>query len=87
MSWGERIIKNHPEAEMLVREAPKTWEKGTDPDESGDIVFEAIKKDVFYIFTEVGDDWEANMKSRFDGIWKDYNQTKLIINDLESRKK
>jgi NADP-dependent 3-hydroxy acid dehydrogenase YdfG len=86
MSSFERIIKNHPEAEMLVREAPKTWEKGTDPDESGDIVFEAIKKDVFYIFTEVGDTWEANMKNRFDGVWKDYNQTKLIIKDLESRK-
>ncbi|GAH20789.1 unnamed protein product, partial [marine sediment metagenome] len=24
------------------------------PDQSGDVVFEAIKKDIFYIFTETG---------------------------------
>ena len=82
----ERIIKNHPEAEVLVREAPKIWENGTPPDESGDIVFEAIKNDVFYIFTEVGVNWEDGMKGRFDGIWKDYNQIKLIIQDLQSKK-
>jgi NADP-dependent 3-hydroxy acid dehydrogenase YdfG len=80
----ERIIKNHPEAEGLVREAPKIWEKGTPPDESGDIVFEAIKNDIFYIFTEIGITWENGMKSRFDGIWKDYNQIKNIIKDLKS---
>jgi len=82
----ERIIKNHPEAEVLVREAPKIWENGTPPDESGDIVFEAIKNDIFYIFTEIGITWEEGMKSRFDGIWKDYNQIKLIIKDLKSKK-
>ena len=82
----DRIIKNHPEAEVLVREAPKIWENGTPPDESGDIVFEAIKNDVFYIFTEVGQNWEDGMKGRFDGIWKDYNQIKLIIQDLQSKK-
>ncbi|MHA2006231.1 MAG: SDR family NAD(P)-dependent oxidoreductase [Promethearchaeota archaeon] len=80
----ERIIKNHPEAEPLVREAPKIWEAGTHPDESGDIVFEAIKKDIFYIFTEIGKTWEDGMKNRFDGIWKDYNQIKIIIEDLKS---
>jgi NADP-dependent 3-hydroxy acid dehydrogenase YdfG len=80
----ERIVKNHPEAEILVGEAPKVWEAGTDPDESGDIVFEAIKKGVFYIFTEIGQNWEDGMKGRFDGIWKDYNQIKRIIEDLHS---
>ncbi|MHA2037055.1 MAG: SDR family NAD(P)-dependent oxidoreductase [Promethearchaeota archaeon] len=83
----ERIVKNHPEAEILVRDAPKIWEAGTHPDESGDIVFESIKNDIFYIFTEIGDNWEEGMKTRFDGIWKDYNQIKLIIEDLQSKKK
>jgi NAD(P)-dependent dehydrogenase (short-subunit alcohol dehydrogenase family) len=82
----ERIIKNHPEAEPIVKEAPKVWEQGTNPDESGDIVFEAIKRGVFYIFTEIGENWEEGMKTRFDGIWHDYNQTKLIIQDLQSKK-
>lgn len=82
----ERIIKNHPLAEQLVKEAPKIWEAGTPADESGDIVFEAIKNDIFYIFTEIGITWEDGMKNRFDGIWKDYNQIKLIIKDLKTKK-
>ena len=82
----ERIIKNHPEAEPLVKGAPKVWEQGTHPDETGDIVFEAIKKGLFYIFTEIGENWEEGMKTRFDGIWNDYNQTKLIIQNLQSKK-
>ncbi|MFW9825247.1 MAG: SDR family NAD(P)-dependent oxidoreductase [Candidatus Thorarchaeota archaeon] len=81
----ERIVKDHPEAEPLIREAPKIWEQGTHPDESGDILFEAIKKGIFYIFTEIGESWGTGMKNRFDGIWNDYNQMKLVINDLKSQ--
>ncbi len=81
----DRIIKNHPEIEKLVRGAPKLWEKGTPPDQSGDIVFEAIKNNIFYIFTEVGIVWKHGMKFRFDGIWNDYNRIKSIIKDLKSK--
>ena len=78
----DRIIKNHPELEQVVRAAPKIWEAGTDPDQSGDIVFEAIKKGIFYIFTEAGPAWETGMKTRFDGIWNDYNKIKAMLKDL-----
>jgi len=78
----DRIIKHHPELEQAVRAAPKIWEAGTHPDQSGDIIFEAIKKDIFYIFTETGIAWENGMKTRFDGIWEDYNQIKSILKDL-----
>jgi len=78
----DRIIKNHPDLEQAVRAAPKIWEAGTSPDQSGDVVFEAIKKDIFYIFTESGLSWESGMKTRFDGIWEDYNQIKSILKDL-----
>ncbi|MFX1325253.1 MAG: SDR family NAD(P)-dependent oxidoreductase [Promethearchaeota archaeon] len=78
----DRIIKNHPELEQLVREAPKIWEAGTSPDQSGDVVFEAIKNGIFYIFTEAGANWEEGMKNRFDGIWADYNRIKSILKDL-----
>jgi len=78
----DRIIKNHPELEQVVRAAPKIWEAGTDPDQSGDIVFEAIKKGIFYIFTEAGPAWETGMKTRFDGIWDDYNKIKAMLKDL-----
>ena len=82
----DRIIKNHPEIEKLVRDAPKIWEQGTHPDQSGDIVFEAIKNNIFYIFTEYGIFWKKGMKTRFEGIWNDFNQIKLIIKDLKSNK-
>ena len=78
----DRIIKNHPEFEQPVRAAPKIWEAGTDPDQSGDIVFEAIKKGIFFIFTEAGQAWETGMKTRFDGIWDDYNEIKSMLKDL-----
>jgi NAD(P)-dependent dehydrogenase (short-subunit alcohol dehydrogenase family) len=78
----ERIIKNHPELEQAVKAAPKIWEAGTDPDQSGDIVFKAIKNGIFYIFTEAGPGWETGMKTRFDGIWEDYNKIKSILKDL-----
>jgi hypothetical protein len=78
----DRIAKNHPELEQPIRDAPKIWEAGTPADQSGDIVFEAIKNDVFYIFTEIGKAWNDGMKSRFDGIWKDYDKIKSILKDL-----
>ena len=78
----ERIIKNHPEVEQLVRNAPKLWEKGTSPDQSGDVVFEAIKNDIFYIFTEIGLMWKRGMKVRFDGILEEYKQIKPILKGL-----
>ena len=81
----DRIIKNHPELEQLVRGAPKLWENGTSPDQSGDVVFEAIKNDIFYIFTEIGLMWKKGMKTRFDGILEDYNQIRTIIRDLKSK--
>jgi len=81
----DRIIKNHPETEQLVRGAHKLWEIGTPADQSGDVVFEAIKNDIFYIFTEIGIIWKKGMKTRFDGIWADYNKIKPIIKDLKSK--
>ncbi|TFG15125.1 MAG: SDR family NAD(P)-dependent oxidoreductase [Promethearchaeota archaeon] len=78
----ERIINNHPELEEIVKGAPKLWEKGTDPDQAGDVVFEAIKNNVFYIFTETGIFWKKSMKTRFEGIWEDYNKIKSILKEL-----
>ena len=81
----DRIVKNHPEVEALARGAGKLWEIGTPADQSGDIVFEAIKNNIFYIFTEIGLVWKKGMKSRFDGILEDYNKMKPIIKDLKSK--
>jgi NAD(P)-dependent dehydrogenase (short-subunit alcohol dehydrogenase family) len=85
MPCFDRMIKNHPEIEKLIREAPKMWEQGTPPDESGDIVFEAIKNDIFYIYTELGLMWKKGMKTRFEGILEDYNKIRPIIKNLKSK--
>jgi len=85
MPCFDRMIKYHPEIEGLIRNAPKLWEQGTPPDQSGDIVFEAIKNDIFYIYTEIGLMWKKGMKTRFDGILEDYNKIKPIIKDLKSK--
>ncbi|MFX0081236.1 MAG: SDR family NAD(P)-dependent oxidoreductase [Candidatus Hodarchaeota archaeon] len=82
MPCFDRIIKNHPDLEQAVRAAPKIWEAGTSPDQSGDVVFEAIKNDIFYIFTETGLNWKAGMKNRFNEIWEDYNKIKSILKEL-----
>jgi NADP-dependent 3-hydroxy acid dehydrogenase YdfG len=78
----ERIIKNHPEYEQLVRETVKLWDKGTPPDQSGDIVFEAIRNNMFYILTEIGLVWKRALKSRFDGIMEAYKQNRDLIKEL-----
>jgi len=81
----DRFIQNHPEAEKAVRGLPKLWENGSPANRSGDIVFEAIKNNIFYIFSEIGLVWKKGMKSRFDGIWDDYNKCKPIIKELKSK--
>jgi NAD(P)-dependent dehydrogenase (short-subunit alcohol dehydrogenase family) len=78
----DRIIKNHPDVAEIVRGAPKLWEMGTSPDQSGDVVFEAIKNDIFYIYTETGLVWKRGMKNRFNEILEDYQKTKAILKDL-----
>jgi NADP-dependent 3-hydroxy acid dehydrogenase YdfG len=83
MPCFDRMIKYHPEIEQLIRDAPKLWEQGTPPDQSGDIVFEAIKNDIFYIYTELGLMWKKGMKTRFDGILEDYNKIRPIIKGLK----
>jgi len=80
----DRFIHNHPKVENFVRGFEKLWEKGSPADQSGDIVFEAIKNNIFYIFTAIGLVWKKGMKSRFDRILDDYNKCKLIIKDLKS---
>ena len=85
MPCFDRIVKNHPEVEELAKGAGKLWELGTPADQSGDIVFEAIKNDIFYIFTEIGLVWKKGMKNRFDGILDDYNKMRPIIKELNSK--
>jgi NAD(P)-dependent dehydrogenase (short-subunit alcohol dehydrogenase family) len=79
---SERFIKLYPKSEKAVKEYTKMYEEGTSPDQAGDVIFECIKKNIFYIFTETGSHWKEYMETRFDGILKDFEQNKPIIDRL-----
>ena len=81
----DRIIKNHPETEQFVKAFIKMYEEGTSPDQAGDVVFEAIKNEMFYILTEIGIMWKKPLKARFNGILEAYNQNRLIIKGLKPK--
>jgi NAD(P)-dependent dehydrogenase (short-subunit alcohol dehydrogenase family) len=78
----ERFLKRYPKAEESVNAYVKMYEEGTSPDQAGDVIFECIKKNIFYIFTETGSNWKEYMKTRFEGILKDFEQNKPIIDRL-----
>jgi len=78
----ERFIKLYPKAEETVRAYTKMYEEGTSPDQAGDVIFECIKKNIFYIFTETGLHWKELMVTRFDGILKDFKLNKTILGNL-----
>jgi len=81
----EKVLKNHPESELFVNQLTKIYEQGTSPDQAGDVVFEAIKNDIFYILTETGIMWKKPLKARFDRILEEYNQNRLLLKDLKSK--
>jgi NAD(P)-dependent dehydrogenase (short-subunit alcohol dehydrogenase family) len=78
----ERFIKRYPKAEETVKEYVKMYEEGTSPDQAGDIIFECVKKNIFYIFTDTGSDWKDLMEARFEGILKDFEQNNSILRNL-----
>ncbi|NVM44717.1 MAG: SDR family NAD(P)-dependent oxidoreductase [Candidatus Lokiarchaeota archaeon] len=78
----ERFIKRYPKSEETVKAYTKMYETGTSPDQAGDIIFECVKKEIFYIFTETGIHWKEFMKTRFEGILKDFDQNNSILENL-----
>jgi len=78
----ERFIKRYPKSEETVKAYTKMYEEGTSPDQAGDIIFECVKKNIFYIFTDTGSDWKDLMEARFEGILKDFNQNNSILKNL-----
>ncbi len=79
---AERFIKRYPKSEEIVKAYVKMYEEGTSPDQAGDVIFECIKKNIFYIFTETGSNWKEYMETRFEGILKDFEQNKTILDSL-----
>ncbi len=78
----ERFIKQYPKSEEIVKAYVEMYKDGTSPDQAGDVIFECIKNDIFYIFTETGEHWKELMKTRFERILKDFESNKPILDRL-----
>jgi len=78
----EKLVINHPDTEQFVKAFIKALEEGTSADQAGDVVFEAMKNDIFYILTEIGLMWKRFIKARFDGIMEAFKQNRPILKGL-----
>ncbi|MFX0069963.1 MAG: SDR family NAD(P)-dependent oxidoreductase [Candidatus Hermodarchaeota archaeon] len=79
----EKFIKIHPEYEEPVKLFFQTLKSGTSPDKVGDIVFQAIKNDEFYILTHAGYMWKKLVKVRMDRIFEGFEKNKQLLKSLE----
>ncbi len=73
----------HPELKQIGEAIIDLGESGVMPDKVGDIVFEAIKKDVFYIFTDTRLSYRRMIQTRNEEIMEAFKQNKQIHKSLE----
>ena len=74
---------DHPELEPIWEAILGLGEAGELPDKVGDIVFEAIKEDVFYILTDTKLYYRRMIQTRNEEIMEAYKQNKQIHKSLE----
>ncbi|MBD3339782.1 MAG: SDR family NAD(P)-dependent oxidoreductase [Candidatus Lokiarchaeota archaeon] len=73
---SERVV--HPELEQIEEAIAQMTEIGTSPDKVGDIVFEGIKADLFYILTDTKLYLKRMIKDRMTRILDAYSKNKQI---------
>lgn len=78
-----KIGYKNPELEKIGEAILELGESGESPDRVGDIVFEAIKKDVFYIFTDTKLSFRRMIQTRNEEIMEAFKQNKQIHKSLE----
>ncbi|TFG30488.1 MAG: SDR family NAD(P)-dependent oxidoreductase [Promethearchaeota archaeon] len=74
---------DHPELKPIWEAILGLGEGGESPDKVGDIVFEAIKEDVFYILTDTKLYYRRMIQTRNEEIMEAYKQNKQIHKSLE----
>jgi short-subunit dehydrogenase len=79
----EKFIKIHPNYEEPVKLFFQSIKSGTSPDKVGEIVFQAIKKDEFYILTHAGYMWKKIVKTRMDRMLEAFQKNKELLRTLE----
>ncbi|MHA2086804.1 MAG: SDR family NAD(P)-dependent oxidoreductase [Promethearchaeota archaeon] len=72
-----KFLTDYPEFESIVTQFGQGFmERGISGEKAGDIVFEAIKDDAFYILTDTSEMFEASVKNRMDNILNSFKQNK-----------
>jgi NAD(P)-dependent dehydrogenase (short-subunit alcohol dehydrogenase family) len=74
---------DHPELEKIGEAILELGESGESPDKVGAIVFEAIKEEVFYIFTDTKLSFRRMIQTRNEEIMEAFRQNKQIHKSLE----
>lgn len=72
----EEWFNAHPQYKTYAEMFLKALEDGLSPDKAGDIVFEAIKDEAFYIYTDTGFIWKRMVKKRMNEILEAFKQNK-----------
>lgn len=73
----KKFITDYPEFKSIVAQFGQGFaEKGISPEKAGDIVFEAIKDEAFYILTDTSPTFSTLVKNRMNGILNAFEQNK-----------
>jgi NAD(P)-dependent dehydrogenase (short-subunit alcohol dehydrogenase family) len=75
--------RDHPELGQIWEAMYGLAEAGESPNKVGDIVFEAIKNNIFYILTDTKLYYRRMIQTRNEEIMEAYNQNKQIHKSLE----
>ncbi len=72
----EEFLEVHPNYKSFMEIFIRAIEEGLSPDKAGDIVFEAIKDEAFFIFTDTSFIWRRLVKNKMNEILKAFKQNK-----------
>jgi NADP-dependent 3-hydroxy acid dehydrogenase YdfG len=77
MPATEKVIKKYPGFKNTFDFIRQMFEAGLSPDKVGEIVFQAIKDEVFYILSHTDLVYKKNIKNRMNRIIEAFQQNKL----------
>ena len=79
----DKFCRTHPELKQFTDMFIKAIEQGLSPDKAGDIVFEAIKNEFFYILTDASLMYKKLVKKRMEGILEAFQQNRPLIKQIK----
>ncbi|KKM03162.1 hypothetical protein LCGC14_1777180 [marine sediment metagenome] len=75
----ENFLEIHPEAKSDMKKWMGWWKRGISPEKVGEVVFKAIKDDVFYILTDNSDLLKGMIENRMKRILKALEQNEKYM--------